>query len=947
MEQHTNAAEWFEDVDFRRLKLRFLELNQSRLERVQSTFKPQKQTFLHLLPLMFQVNHPSLPGYVSSRCPYGISNYRPDKSVLDAMQNLFRGFSPPRGALREDIHALYLMGSAGSIAFSEKSDLDIWICHDPELADEPLQLLKQKARDLEKWGEDLGLEVHFFLVNADTFRNGNVEDLSAESSGSAQHILLLEEFYRTSILLVGRYPVWWLIPPRIEPLYADAVDHLLQKRFINENEVVDFGGLGDLPSEEFFGAGVWQLSKGINSPYKSALKILLTENYASEYPQVQLLGMEFKQRVHNQVSDELLLDPYLMLSERLEHYLSSQDEQRLQLARQAFYLKIRAPLSRTAPTREQWRYDAMRDLVDQWGWGKAEIYHLDNRAEWKADVVESERKTVIHELTRSYQALSDFARKTEADSRISKVDLNILGRKLFAAFERKAGKIDIINRGIAKDLSETHLTIHQTRNREDRLLWQLFRGQIPTSDVADATPLKTASTLVELICWCYFNDVISPATNLSVFKQGQLYPLEDATAIYKSLDKHFPNQALFEPVFEDISQPACLLGSIAFVNHNVPASELPSNKSVPRGNSNYDAFSFSGLNINLVKRIDWVFTNSWGEIYCFSYFGPQGVNDFLCEYLLHLKQHDTRPVPPLSVFPFTMEYASVISGRMESLWRDIARLYTSTKQRLEFRYLMSLEKGYLMLEYLDNSPRGTLIKNQASDLFQQLAAPNPYFRNLRVDRYTLPNLVIPKLYERNIENKIQLFYMEKPDNKIDIYVLDEKGSLYFHSSPLYNAAILLSHYVEFINAVLKRIHMNSLYFDEDASIDTQLSIYQIKREHGEYRFGTRILHELRPHKDIRITAICDSNQNNQRSYTIYCGDHRYASLEYGSALFQTVAEAVVTLRKDSGTYPIHISDIDFASKLTGPELSGQRQTSHYLNQKRYLEHQLNKSIASL
>ncbi|MDH5183650.1 MAG: class I adenylate cyclase [Gammaproteobacteria bacterium] len=946
MEQQSDATEWFEDVDFRRLKLRFLDVNKNRLQRVQSTFKPQKQTFLHLLPLMFQVNHPSLPGYVSSRCPCGISNYRPDKQVLDDAQTLIRGFTPPRGALREDIHALYLMGSAGTIAFSEKSDLDIWICHDPELDEEPQQLLLQKARDLEKWGESLGLEVHFFLVNADTFRCGNVEDLSAESSGSAQHVLLLEEFYRTSILLEGRYPVWWLIPPQIESLYDDAVEHILQKRFINANEVIDFGGLGNLPSEEFFGAGVWQLSKGINSPYKSALKILLTEAYASEYPQVQLLGMEFKQRVHNGISDELPLDPYLILSERLEQYLSRHNEQRLQLARQAFYLKIRAPLSRTAPAREQWRYDTMREMVDRWGWGKPEVYHLDNRSEWKADVVESERKTVIHELTRSYQALSDFARKTEADSRISKVDLNILGRKLFAAFERKAGKIDIINRGIAKDLSETHLTIHQSNNREGRLLWLLFRGQIPTQDVARSSPLKTASTLIELMCWCYFNDVISPATNLSVFKQGRLYPLEDATAIYKSLDKHFPGKAIFDPDFEDISQPAGLTNSIAFVNHHVPVSELPSSKAVPRGNSNYDAFSFSGLHINLVKRIDWVFTNSWGEIYCFSYFGHQGVKDFLCEYLLHLRHHDTRPVPALTVYPFTMEYASVISGRMETLWRDLARRYTNAKHRHIYRYLMSLEKGYLLLDYVDKSPHGIQIDNQASSLFKQLAAPNPYYRNLSVDRYTLGNMVIPQLYERNVEDKIQLFYMEKPDNKIDIYVLDEKGSLYFHSSPLYNAAILLSHYVEFIGAVLKRIEINSFHYDDSASIDTQLNLYQIKREHGKYVFGARILHELRPHKDIRITAICENSPNNQRSYTIYCGDHRYSSLEHGSALFSVVAETVVTLRKDSGTYPIHISDIDFSSKQADITPAGQRQTSHYLNQKRYLEHQLNKAISS-
>ena len=35
---------------------------------------------------------------------------------------------------------------------------------------------------------------------------------------------------------------------------------------------------------------------------------------------------------------------------------------------------------------------------------------------------------------------------------ISQSDLTTLGRKLYTAFERKAGKIDIVNRGVYADL---------------------------------------------------------------------------------------------------------------------------------------------------------------------------------------------------------------------------------------------------------------------------------------------------------------------------------------------------------------------------------------------------------------------------------------------------------------------------------------------------------------
>ncbi|MBD3609790.1 MAG: class I adenylate cyclase, partial [Gammaproteobacteria bacterium] len=463
MEQQQNDMDWYQDIDFRDIRHRFMSINNARLELVQNTLKPSKQPFLELLPLLFHLNHPSLPGYVSHNCPFGIPLYHPATEVLEKAQNIFaKSFKPPRGAVREDIHALYIMGSAGTIAFSDKSDLDIWICHDPELKKDALRMLQDKAHRIEAWADELGLEVHFFLVNAHSLREGITDDLSDESSGSAQHILLLEEFYRTSILLEGRFPLWWLVPAEVEKQYQQAADTIIKQRFINEQEVIDFGGLGQIPGGEFFGAAVWQLTKGINSPYKSVLKIVLTECYASEYPQVELLAHRFKKMIHDGIESIEILDPYLMLYDRLNHYLQKHDPKRLSLMQQAFYLKVHAPQSRQAPAAEKWRYDRIQQLTSVWGWGDYEYNQLDSNADWKADTVDSARKEIIQELTKSYQSLSNFSRQLDVDPNISKQDLTVLGRKLFAAFERKAGKIDIINRGIARGLDENEITLNQT-----------------------------------------------------------------------------------------------------------------------------------------------------------------------------------------------------------------------------------------------------------------------------------------------------------------------------------------------------------------------------------------------------------------------------------------------------------------------------------------------------
>ena len=79
---------------------------------------------------------------------------------------------------------------------------------------------------------------------------------------------------------------------------------------------------------------------------------------------------------------------------------------------------------------------------------------LDSRSQWKVRQVSAERRMLVNELTYSYRFLSQFARNADVGSSLNSRDLGILGRRLYAAFERKAGKIEFINPGIAPDLGE-------------------------------------------------------------------------------------------------------------------------------------------------------------------------------------------------------------------------------------------------------------------------------------------------------------------------------------------------------------------------------------------------------------------------------------------------------------------------------------------------------------
>src|SRR5690606_1926731 len=117
----------------------------------------------------------------------------------------------------------------------------------------------------------------------------------------------------------------------------------------------------------------------------------------------------------------------------------------------------------------------LEKLASSWGWENYHLHVLDNRAHWKADQVMAERALLVNELSNSYRLLSEISKNPFADAAISNEELMVLGRKLHAAFERKAGKIEWINPGISDDLQEPALCLVQEA-REQQDSWHLYRG---------------------------------------------------------------------------------------------------------------------------------------------------------------------------------------------------------------------------------------------------------------------------------------------------------------------------------------------------------------------------------------------------------------------------------------------------------------------------------------
>lgn len=210
-----------------------------------------------------------------------------------------------------------------------------------------------------------------------------------DNCGSTQHILLLEEFYRTVNVLAGKLILWFRIPHDFKindnqyASYEACVEALVNEKIIDRNDWVDFGSLNVLSAEEYFGASLWQLYKSIDSPYKAVLKSLLLETYSWEYPNTVFIAYQMNQLLHNQDLDYFSLDPYYMLLKKVSNYLIAiGDYERLELARQCFYVKIDEKLS-SKVTKKNWRREILTELVKQWDWGDEKLLSLDHCHKWK------------------------------------------------------------------------------------------------------------------------------------------------------------------------------------------------------------------------------------------------------------------------------------------------------------------------------------------------------------------------------------------------------------------------------------------------------------------------------------------------------------------------------------------------------------------------------------
>ncbi|MDH4274856.1 MAG: class I adenylate cyclase [Gammaproteobacteria bacterium] len=918
---------------------RFIQLNAQRLDRTLQMLEPKQRAFLDALPMLLHFNHRLLPGYVGDDAPAGVSGYLPTADAQAAVKQFSSNFSYTRKPIRQhDIYSLFLMGSAGSIAFATHSDLDIWLCHREDLTTEELSSLFEKVNALEKWAGSLNLEVHFFLMNAERFRAGQLQELSEESSGSAQHLLLLDEFYRTSLWIAGRIPVWWFVPPDMDSEYDIVIKKIRTQQLLKENEYIDFGGIARIPVQEFFGAAVWQVYKGLDSPYKSVLKIILTESYAHAYPGTIMLSGELKRRLY---AGELLLektDPYLCLIARIEEYLKARlEDDRLENARRYFYIKLDIALSERKQV-NQWRTPIITELVKRWQWDDEKLELLDERRTWKIDRIKEEKNILVKELSQSYAYLSQFARQQSAESTLRKEDLTILGRKIYAAFERKAGKIEMVNLGIAPSANEDNVTLIQDPKSKEET-WFLFRGRVDVSDASKHRPLRSAHGVVEIIAWCYFNRVIDENTYIAVHSPTRERISTEINTIIKALNELFPKADLPDASVQNYASTSRIAQSAIFINVGRTPKAVQTGMERQIVDHANDIFHFGAAKENLVQAIDQIIVTSWKEVYVFRYHGMNGFMEAICQYIQWSPLSNYAGPPPIKLYSFTAHIGHVIAARVKTVWDEVVDIYFGLRGHPDARFVLQAEKGYYILYRDMNILRHEFCEGYAK-LLALLERPLFNFSPLYAERYSLRRTFLPILFRANKSGIIQTFYQTKQDRTV-LYVFDEHGALFVHETDEIFVDSLVHHFVIFLKSVTRRqaALTNQVGL---ATLPEKLEFYEIITQNNNPYIERREIEYERVDPRYFNISVIGELMDEKASFRIFCDNKEFSSLEHGDKLFEATAKHIAALRVGGTNYPCYITDIDLAPGMLGLEQHRKIPTILYLHYKRRVEQRLDR-----
>ncbi|NJB68380.1 adenylate cyclase class 1 [Desulfobaculum xiamenense] len=567
--------------DMRRHMGHWLRANHRRLDWCAAKLGPEAADMLAALPAL--VEAPAMPADGAPAPGCRIDGFVPTRHCLLSLERLTgirRTPDPEAGAVPIRVEGLYTIGSVGSIAQTARSDIDMWLCADESAADKATrQAFRDKLAAIERFAEERhALELHFFVMDMASVRDNDFGLSDKESAGSSQALLLKEEFYRTALCLAGRKPAWWATGPGTdEKAYARAAGTQPERIGLPDAALADIGHLPRIPAEEFFGASLWQIVKALKSPFKSIMKFALLEAY-TDSRDAPTICERLRENVTAGLRDFWSVDPYAVLFREVNRHFAEGGRAEAQ-ALVAMAFDQRTGFTRMEPTTGR--------SADVRGFSFIEYFFPHCPAELPSASATRRTQSLrpasvngVQSFSRQMELGRQVARfmfqtyeniramSGQADGvRITDEDLTRLGRKIFAHFQPRPGKIMHIPfmnspRGM---FASMHIACENAPGKPTE--W-VASGELAGQKGKNKRneEMHRERHPVRLAAWLAGNGIHSPGMQLSGQNIVAPASLPDLASLLDALSHTFGRADVFDAPVEETLRPERVTRALVAVN---------------------------------------------------------------------------------------------------------------------------------------------------------------------------------------------------------------------------------------------------------------------------------------------------------------------------------------------------------------------------------------------
>jgi len=879
----------------------YLKWNRQQLENLAESVSDDIQSIIGLIPLLLHVNSRFLPGYLGLDVPAGIYAYMPDQKALKEAAAINKKYQyQDEGKIKNS--------AIDSIFFQKKiidGEIKCWIFKDSSLNKVQSDKLREKLDKIVGWVSSQGLNMDFEFLSVNDFRE------TTKYSDNENRSIFLDYFYSESILLAGKYPVWWLVPPNKNSEYAAFVEHIKQARFVDTGEYIDLGGANDFQKSDMLHYSVEQIKAVKKSAEICLVKLIIASRRCSAWPKIDGISIRLKDRLYQSKEN---INPIYIASEIMKEAFSHDLNDKLKYNPN----KIISRLKRISGSLNPDVLDAF--LGDEY-YREGFVSEIDNVVSYL-----NLFKSIAYVIKEKFSEIVDVCALSSGDTDFNS-SLDTTVKNMLEFLSENPDRVPIYNNKDSNDVVLDRIQLkHEGSDEKDK--WSL----VLLESEGNEKTIEGFNNLLALLAWCWLNRLVNRLTQVSINCPIQQVRQTEARYMLDVLMLNVNPQLISDIPAEAFDHEIRPLQSLLFLNF-MDDKALKVSPLLLRRKPQEDAMSSE-----VQLYCEQLAINSWGDAYTKQYIGNMGVLKCLCDWT-HNSPLDRLSLPQnLEAFGHGTGDSTHIAQRVNQIYSEMISFFYQNRS-LDGRFFLRLDSTFYIVHVED----GLLIPDRIGakkNLIESLEGPLKRFSPSMMESKAAVEEPLKEIYQTNKENVLQVFY-KVSNRRAYCWVLDEKGTLWRGAVDNFDRDSFVTHWLYLFRNIRNRLKKISHEEKELPSLEIkQISANQLGGLEF-YLVGSDSLTGAKNFIDVQVT-IEPHDEGDQLSLS--CDGRSFSYEDFKRNALIECVQYIASKILIGGVVPIYVTDINVPLRLFNITQRDEIQSSHILKFKRTFENRINKLL---